>query len=330
MALGRYAVRQAIEDGYQVFVLEDHDAQTRVWVCPALGYNAYRFSATLDGTEVAVLDPPPTLADLRAHPAWFGVPILFPFPGRVRQGRFVFRGRTYQMATQASGHASHGLVLDRPWQVAVHDAASGEEAALVGQFDSEGVAELGQCYPSAFRLEVTYSLAGRALTVEARAENTGRDPLPLGYGLHPYLRAPLSPESSRDECAIRVPVRRSWELEDDMPTGRILPLTEDFAGGITLTARTFDNAYTDLITGGAGCRCQMLDKAACLSAVVEADRQFREWVVYTPPRPAISFEPLTCVPNALNLTSEGIDAGLIVLEPGEWRRWRVAIAVSGT
>jgi len=33
------------------------------------------------------------------------------------------------------------------------------------------------------------------------------------------------------------------------------------------------------------------------------------------------------VPDALNLHSRGIDAGLIVLEPGEWRSWRVEVAV---
>ena len=53
------------------------------------------------------------------------------------------------------------------------------------------------------------------------------------------------------------------------------------------------------------------------------DKVFREVVVYTPPnRDAVCLEPYTCVTDAINLQSRGIDAGWRVLEPGaEFRTW---------
>ena len=57
--------------------------------------------------------------------------------------------------------------------------------------------------------------------------------------------------------------------------------------------------------------------------VVEAARDFRELVVFTPPhREAICFEPYTCITDAINLEQRGVDAGLRVLAPGDrWQGW---------
>ena len=47
-------------------------------------------------------------------------------------------------------------------------------------------------------------------------------------------------------------------------------------------------------------------------------------VVFTPPhRQAFCVEPYTCVTDAINLQQQGIDAGLIVLQPGQ--RWQSAL-----
>ena len=49
------------------------------------------------------------------------------------------------------------------------------------------------------------------------------------------------------------------------------------------------------------------------------DDQFRELVVYTPPGPGgiISLEPYTQTTDAINLQTQGIDAGLRVLRHGQ-------------
>jgi len=323
-----YAVRQEEEEGCPVFVLEDTVARSQAWLAPGLGFNGYRFSVERGEQGVAIVDPPPTLEDLRQNPAGYGTPILFPFPGRIPGGRFTFRGRTYQVQTgSASGSAMHGFVLDRRWEVIAWGTSVHDGAVLVGRFESRAFPELAAQYPSAFRLDVTYRLRAWTVTVEARAENVGREPLPLGYGLHPYLRAPLDRGSSAGGCVIEVPATRRWELVELVPSGRLLPLQEDLAAGVSLEGASFDEVYTGLVLTRGASRSVLSDTRARLAVVVEADRQFKDWVVYTPPRPAVCLEPWTCAPNAINLQEQGVDAGLLVLQPGESCSWRVRLTV---
>ncbi len=323
-----YAVREEEEDGRAVYVLEDRAARAQAWVAPGLGMNAYRFSLERDAHEVAIVDPPPTLDELERFPSRYGTPVLFPFPGRVAGGRFSFRGRDYDLEKRiANGNAIHGFVYDRPWQVVASGPSDEEGAVLVGRFESQAFRELARQYPSAYRLDLTYRLRAWTLTIEARAENVGDLPLPAGYGLHPYLHAPIDHGESAGGCVIEVPVTRRWQLVDMLPTGRIEPVEEDLAAGVSLEGRTFDDAYTGVLMSRDGSRCVLGDTEARLAVVVEADRQFGTWVVYTPPRPAVCFEPYTCAPDALNLQSRGIEAGLDVLEPGEARSWRVRVSV---
>ncbi|MDI7274630.1 MAG: aldose 1-epimerase [Anaerolineae bacterium] len=326
-----YAVRQEREDGQQVCVLEDGEARSAAWVAPGLGFNLYRLSVEPDAHEVAIIDPPPTLADLQQDPAAFGMPVLFPFPGRIPGGRFSFGGRSYQLEPRR-GEASreplgqmHGLVLDRPWRVIAWGTDPREGAVLVGRIESVDFPELAGQYPSAFRLDMTYRLRGWTVTAEARAQNIGSAPLPVGYGLHLYLHVPIDHDSSVGGCVIQVPATRRWELRGGVPTGRLLKLEEDVAGGVSLEGRAFDEVYTDLLLTDGTSRGVLSDTRARLATVVEADGQFENWVVYTPPRPAVCFEPWTAIPNALNLALQGIDTGLAVLQPGEWRSWRVRI-----
>ena len=326
-----YDVRREEEDGYPVYVLEDRAVRSEAWVVPGIGLNLYRFSIERGDESIAVIDSPPTLEDLRREPYHYGVPVLFPFPGRIPQGRFTFGGRTYELAKlDEEGNAIHGLVASRPWRVIATGPSGEDGAVLVGRFESPEFSVLAEQYPSAFRLDLTYRLRAWTLTIEARAENIGRDPLPIGFGLHPYLRAPLREALTAGGCVIEVPATRRWELAGGVPTGRLLPLDEDLAQGVSLEGRIFDDVYTGLLLTDGVSRCVMGDTRARLAAVVEADRQFGQWVVYTPPRPAICFEPWTSLPNAVQLQQQGIDAGLIVLEPGGWRCWTVRLVIRNT
>ncbi|MCL6431348.1 MAG: aldose 1-epimerase [Anaerolineae bacterium] len=332
-----YTVRRDVEDGYEVWVLEDAAARAAAWVVPDVGFNLCRLSVEPDGHEVAIIDPPPILADLRRDPCSFGMPVLFPFPGRIPGCSFAFRGHHYRLTPRkgptpaGAGSASpvciHGLVLDLPWQVTGHGADPEEGAIVTGHIESEAFPGLVGQYPSAFRLEMTYRLRGWMLTAEARVQNVGGEDLPAGYGLHPYLHAPIDHESSVGGCVIEVPATRRWELVEGVPTGRLLPLEEDVARGVSLEGRAFDEVYTGLLLSEGVSRCALSDTGARLATIVEADRSFRNWVVYTPPRPAVCLEPWTTIPNALNLTQQGIDTGLDVLHPGESRTWTVRIRV---
>ncbi len=53
--------------------------------------------------------------------AWGSYPML-PWAGRIRDGRFEFAGRQWQLPANLGGHAIHGVSMWLPWQVDAHAA----------------------------------------------------------------------------------------------------------------------------------------------------------------------------------------------------------------
>src|SRR5262249_54268581 len=76
-----------------VFVL--HDAGNRAAVWPAFGFNGYSWQVTRAGQVLDLLYADPQLFN-DSKPTRSGIPILFPFPNRIRDGRFTWEGKTYQ------------------------------------------------------------------------------------------------------------------------------------------------------------------------------------------------------------------------------------------
>ncbi|OGG43552.1 MAG: hypothetical protein A3F84_20495 [Candidatus Handelsmanbacteria bacterium RIFCSPLOWO2_12_FULL_64_10] len=315
----RYAVREEPFEGQVVYVLRDEGARAEAKVLPAVGANCFTFAMEMNERRLDILESPPDLGTLAGRPSGSGFPILFPFPNRVRAGRFAFEGRTYQMDAGFGGNAIHGFVHARPWRVAASDTADG--ASLTLRFESGDHPDVVRQFPFPFRAEATYTLREGALTLNFRGENAGASDMPAGYGVHPYFRAPLLRGGDPAQCRVKVPVRKLWELKDLLPTGRLIPAEGDYdlLRGRPLAGSKFDAVFTDVVRDPDGViRCVLTDRGAGVEVVVEAEGPFREVVVYTPPgRPSVCFEPYTCTTDAFNLQPQGVDAGLTVLKPGE-------------
>ena len=76
-----YACAATTRDGVEVFTLRAPDGATAE-VAPALGCNCFAFT-----TRSPVLEPV-AFAVFRQKPTSYGIPILFPFPGRARSQSF--------------------------------------------------------------------------------------------------------------------------------------------------------------------------------------------------------------------------------------------------
>src|SRR5438105_6790040 len=112
-----------------VWILDDgQGACLEVW--PAMGFNAYRW--TVAGEDILYRDP--AFFD-EAKPTRSGIPILFPFPNRIRDGRFTWEGKTYQLPlNDATGKmAIHGFVCRTPWRV-VDQGSDANSAWVTGEF----------------------------------------------------------------------------------------------------------------------------------------------------------------------------------------------------
>ena len=327
MKQAAYSVDVKTVGGFQVCALQEGQKAVAE-IVPALGNNCYAFRVADAGPDAErgnwldLIDAPPDLATLQERPDSYGIPILFPFPNRVRCGAWQFEGETYQFDKPPDSPTSiHGLLLNRPYQVESHVAdASG--ATLVGTLDSREFADIGRQYPFPFTIGITYTLKNAALSMGVSIHNAGDRNMPMGFGIHPYFRVGLSPDANAQAALVKVPAASYWELdEDSLPTGRRLAATGalDLRDGRPFAGLTLDHVFTD-VQGEAGgvSRCVIENRDTGHGMVMESDAPFRELVVYTPPgRDTICFEPYTCPTDAINLEAKGIPAGVIVLAPDE-------------
>jgi aldose 1-epimerase len=307
-------------------VLTDSAAGSTARVAAHLGFNCYEFQATLDGHVVDIIDAEPDFIAGGGRPSGHGIPILFPFPNRIRGSKYTSGGRQYDLSGSdapgdAAGNAIHGFCLDRPWRV----TGSGERY-VVGEFQlSVDAPERQELWPADYLIEIRYLLSGSVLRADVRIANPSDTPLPWGFGTHPYFRLPLASDSDPKHCLIQAPAHEQWELIDCLPTGNRGPVgrDKDLREGAYFDQLKLDDVQTGLRADSGVLEHLIIDEHAGLQVSQRCDSVFRELVIYTPPgRNAVCLEPYTCTTDAINLAPRGIDAGWQVLEPGaEFRTW---------
>lgn len=306
----------------RTLTLHDSQSGSTARILPEVGFNCYAFRAAVGPDLVDVLHAEPGFENGDKRPSGSGIPILFPFPNRIRQGRFRWGDRSFELpAGDGIGNAIHGFVLDRPWRVTTAD-----DEMAVGEFQlSVDAPDRVALWPVDFLIEVRYTLRGASLRADVKVVNAGEEPLPWGFGTHPYFSLPVGPRSHAADCLVQVPASESWELSGLLPTGKRLPVDArvDLRDGESMEGRKLDDVLTGVAVQQNRVQASVMDPAAGIEVVQVADEIFREWVVYTPPAgTSVCIEPYTCVTDAINLQPEGIDAGLQVLKPGaEFRTW---------
>jgi aldose 1-epimerase len=301
----------------QIVKLVDPASGASAQVLVSLGFNCFRFQPVIDDRPVDVLWSAPGFESGKLRSTASGIPILFPFAGRLRGASLQYGDRQMPLVVDSKlGFAIHGFVHNRPWRVIAQTAAS-----VTGEFHaSRDDAVLAHLWPADFRIRVCYELNARALESRITIDNPSSDPLPWGLGTHGYFRVPLGPEGAKDDCRIWVPARQYWELAGMLPTGRKLPADgpRGVARGMFFGETHFDDILTDLESESGRNTCSIDDLSAGRRLTLDFDPTFRDCVVFNPPhREAICFEPYTTVPDAFALAERGIDTDLRILKPGE-------------
>src|SRR5262249_52444916 len=140
------------------------------------------------------------------RPTRSGIPILFPFPNRIRGGRFTWDGKDYQLPLNDGPrqNAIHGFATGRAWKVS-GSGADPTSAWVTGTFARADHPELRDLWPADFEIRVTYRLGAGSLAVEAEVHNPDRKALPFGLGYHPYFRIPFAAGGDAAGCTVQVP-----------------------------------------------------------------------------------------------------------------------------
>jgi len=278
--------------------------------CQCLGYRA---------GMLEVIAGPANPDAWREHPHRGGIPILFPWPGRVAGACFTFEGREYRLPVNdpAHGHAIHGLACERAFRVMRRGPCF-----VTAILDSSDYADLNSIWPWPFVLEIDYEV-GKGLRLKARITNSGDLVMPFGFGAHPYFHAPLNPKGVRDAMLIELDANARWPLDARLiPTGDAERLAGkyDLRAPRPLGADTYDDAFRMVPIAGrtSAPRARLIDPSLEIALEIGADPAFGDFVVYAPAeRPVVALEPYTCAPDAFNLAARGVAAGMRELAPGQ-------------
>lgn len=301
----------------QNVTIRDASTNSSATILIGLGFNCYEWIVEFDDGPRDLLWAEEGFADGKLRPSASGIPLLFPFPGRIGQGEFEYGGKTYLVNHDASrAHALHGFILNRPWRL-VDLGDSHVTAAFQASIDDPGI--LNQ-WPSDFAVQATYRLAGRELQFEATFANTGYDPLPWAFGTHAYFRVPLASGSDLADTVLTAPVDAEWLMDDMLPTGELAELPADLTldRGVRLGDRQFDTPYR--LAKQTGLVETLVADPTSGRQVVQSyqSEDYPCAVIYTPGhREALCIEPYTCIPDPFRLEASGIDTGLRTLAPGD-------------
>lgn len=309
----------------EVISLRDEAAGSSAAILPGLGFNCFSFIANPAGEPIEVLWASPDFAQGTVRPTRCGIPLLFPFAGRIRERAFTFAGRTYKLPKGDDlGNAIHGFVFDRPWRVIEQTPRR-----VVGQFqasvDEPAILEM---WPADFRITVTYQLSGSTLAGEVFIENPDERVLPFGFGSHGYFRVPLGAGGVANDCQVRVPVSTAWELSNLLPTGErgLSPYSGPLRAGMTIGNSQLDDVFSGLDFIDHKCAARVRDPHSGRVMTLTFDDVCPHCVLFNPPhREAICIEPYTTVPDPFTLVERSVDPNLRLLAPGDAVSTRFAI-----
>lgn len=273
-------------------------------VLPGRGANVRRYA--VDGIDYLFPAPEP-LVDLR-H---FGIPVLYPFPGVVRNSQFTFDGRTFRLKPNRGDFYRHGYVIEAPFQ-AEEPIVTADSVSACFAYELTAENPLYEEFPILNRLELTVTLAERRLRVAAKISNLDAAArLPFGFGLHPYFKL----HGPRNRIQIQVPMRR-WvdgargELVDPAQAPYDLRAPRSIAGLV------IDEVYQGMTPDAP---MTLTYESIGKRLTVTADAPFTHSVIYSPENaPYICLESWTCSHDVHNLHADGkTDAAhLLILDPG--------------
>jgi galactose mutarotase-like enzyme len=292
-------------------VIELAAGDGRLAVVPGRGALITRWEA--GGLQRLYLDEA-TLADPTKNVRG-GVPLLFPSPGKLEDGRFVLpspgqavvmspelqkavlhgdlsRAKLTneirkELAGKSGAMKQHGFARDLPWTVAARNAHT---ATLTLRSTDATRAQ----FPWDFFLSLQITLTALRVRLDVNVENPGPDAMPFGFGIHPYFFVP-----DKTVAAITTAATRAF----DNVAKKTVPFTGfHLAEGETDLHLLDHGSTTSKLTTGEG-----------EHVTVRTSKQFGRWVVWTlPGKEFVCLEPWTAPGNALN-TGEG----LITLAAGE-------------
>jgi aldose 1-epimerase len=252
-------------------------------LAPACGGSIARFAVEGKGD---LLRPTPIEALISGKGNDTACYPLVPYSNRIAEGRLIFDGETYALATNWPGqrHPMHGDGWSRAWRIGQSGARSAE---LI--YEHDGL--LG--WPFRYRAVQSFRLDENRLVIAMSIENLERHTVPAGLGLHPFFVRDADSDLTCHTTGV-------WLTDAEIiPTEHVsVPPPWDFA-----RTRRIDEVALDHCFDGWDGRATVRWPSRRLAIELTATETFRHLVIYTPPRrPFFCIEPVSHANGAIGST----------------------------
>ena len=244
---------------------------------------------------------------------------LAPWPNRLKDGEWVFEGKSYRFTNLDSlQNANHGLVFDRTFAVDNLTKSSVEFLLTLGE-------DAG--YPFRVQFKIGYTLTESGLAASIEATNLGDEVAPLAFGAHPYL-------AIDDHSAISIQAQtQAINDERKIPIG-FEPASKHQNGdgsALRFAGWQVDDCFGELARDREGIATATVTHKSGDTVKLWQDESFKYLMVFAHHRlgelgmqsSGLALEPQTAPANALQ---SGTD--IYMLKPGESKtaKWGISVA----
>lgn len=279
--------------------------QLRVELAPEHGASVVNCLARLGRDWVPIMRPTPPAEAAAGNVSKMASFTLAPFSNRLPHGRFQFAGRAYQLRPNTpEGHTQHGDVRRRPWST-----VTAAEDRAVFRINSCDFADFN--YPFPLTAEIEYAIEGPRWTTRCTLTNAGAEPMPAGFGFHPYFQRALQlPDEN-----VELEAAAGGVYQGLIPTTGPVPVPPalDFARRRAVADTPLDHGFA-----GWDGRAVIHWPRAGVTLRLEAEAPLRHLILFAPAgQPFFAVEPVTHATNAFNLHAAGVPGtGTLSLAPG--------------
>lgn len=322
-----FTIETRTENGIEVYVLKSPqggEKSIEAWVAPCDGMTTTKL--IVDGQTVVDWDMPRFTSG-----GTYGIPILYPSPNRMQDGRFTFEQREYPMFLEGKPVTSHGVVRKQPWEVLSADVGEDWAGLTAVMHFAPGTA-VYEAFPFRHDLLVQIKIGYGLWRFEYRVINKDTKNLPYGLALHPFFYKQGKETLYRSDanyivysCREEDPYLITGEGYDPYgtkadPNGYVNPDEYVLSTGCHYTG--FDPAHSATV---------WYKDTTGLKMDLCATPEFIYLVAFSPAGfPYFCLENQTCTADAINTYSRGLRklSGLQVVAPGESRQGGVSLRFS--
>jgi aldose 1-epimerase len=256
---------------------------------------------------VSIIDGYQTIEELLKND-WYKSTFLFPFPNRLKNGKYNFEGKSYQFPINdtANNHAIHGFATNQIFKI-VSINCDEKEAEIHCRHQSSGS---NPAYPFAFRFDVKMRISeSDSFTIELTFKNESQQKIPVGLGWHPYFHC----FGKVNHVFMQMPGCQFVEVNKSAIPTNERSAYEYFKNKHQIRNVALDNAF-EISEQKNRAEVLLFSKFGKLTYWQETGfRKFNFLQIFTPShRKSIAIEPMTCNIDAFNNGD-----GLIVLNPDE-------------